>query len=158
MPRQVSTVLKNAIYRSDAGQRVFITLIEISHADLAAPLRFTSDAQDTVSGGQTFVPFPFELALPDENDGVPNCQLRVQNVHRDVVLAIRSVTSEPDFKIWVVLDDDTDRIEAGPWNLKLSVAEYDAFFVTADISGQYDLTREPFPGESYNSTHYPALS
>ena len=40
MARQVSTVLKNAIYRSDAGQRVFITLIEISHADLAAPLRF----------------------------------------------------------------------------------------------------------------------
>ena len=68
------------------------------------------------------------------------------------------MTSEPDFKIWVVLDDDTDRIEAGPWNLKLSVAEYDAFSVTADISGQYDLTREPFPGESYNSTHYPALS
>ena len=114
--------------------------------------------QTTTHMGENYTPFPFELALPDESDGVPNCQLRVQNVHRDVVLAVRSVTSAPDFKIWVVLDDDPDRIEVGPFNLKLQATEYDAFFVTADISGQYDLTREPFSGESYNSTHYPALS
>ena len=54
MARQVSEVLRNAIYRADAGQRVFITLIEISHPDLDEPLRFTSDGQTTTHMGENY--------------------------------------------------------------------------------------------------------
>ena len=154
--RPVSAVLKNAIYRSDAGERVFIVLIEIDHADLAEPLRFTSDRAETVSNGETYTPFPFSLALPSQAEGIAVSRLQIQNVHRDIVRTIRTLTSAPSFRIWVVLDDDPDRIEAGPWNMMLASTEYDQDFVTADIEGPSFLS-EPYPSNTYSVLDYPGL-
>ena len=153
--RAVSSVLKDAIYHSNT-ERVFIVLVEISHSTLSTPLRFTSDGADTIHDGDTYKPFQFKLSLPDEGDGVSASTLQIQNVHRDIVKIIRSLPTPPDFKILVVLDDDTNRIEAGPWNMKLAMTEYDDMAVSAEIQGP-SLLSEPYPGHSYNVIDYPSL-
>jgi len=44
----------------------WLVLLEISHPQLPAPLRLTSDGVATLSNGASYEPFPFEVTLPDE--------------------------------------------------------------------------------------------
>lgn len=44
-------------------------VLEISHPQLPAPLRLTSDGVATISNGASYEPFPFEVTLPDDAEG-----------------------------------------------------------------------------------------
>lgn len=156
MPHSVSSVLLDAIYK-EGTERVFIVLIEISHSDLDAPLRFTSDGQDTVSNGVTYQAYPFNITLPTDDDGAqPTATFRIANVDKRIVEAVRSLTTAPTFKIWVVLDDNPNRVERGPWKMSLEDFRYDANEVSARITVP-SLLSEPFPANTYNTVDYPGL-
>jgi hypothetical protein len=154
--RSVSAVLKEAIYKSHSS-RVFIVLVEINETTLLEPLRFTSDNVNTISNGNTYTPFPFSISLPDDDeDKIPSTVLQIDNVDRQIAQTLRELDDAPDFTLWVVLDDDPDRIEAGPFTMKLRNARYGLLTVQADIEGP-SLLEEPYPAESYNPVDYPAL-
>ena len=156
MSRAVSDTLKEAIYRSDT-ERVFIVLVTIRHPSLAAPLRFTSDAVETLHQGHTHVPFKFEVSLPtDEPDQPPSTVLQIENVDRQIAQTLRELDGAPHFVVTIVLDDDPDRIEAGPFTMKLVNARYGALTAQADIQGP-SLIDEPYPVDSYNPIDYPGL-
>lgn len=156
MPHTVSSVLTEAIY-SESTERVFIELIEISHEDLDEPIRLTTDGAETVSNGMTFLPYPFDIVLPnDDDESQPSAALNISNVDQRVIAAIRTVTTPATFKIWVVLDDDPDRIERGPWVMELQDIRYNATNVSARIVVP-SLLNEPFPSNTYNTVDYPAL-
>ena len=154
--RSVSDVLKDAVYRNNT-ERVFIVLLEIAHADLADPIRWTSDGSETSAFGDTFIPFPFQLSLPEETEsGWTGSRLQIQNVHRDLVEALRTITTAPTCKIWVVTDDDPDVIEAGPFTMRLKNVGYDAQTLEGEFIGP-SQEHEPFPGHSYDIESYPGL-
>lgn len=156
MPREVSDVLKRAVYGPNAGERVFLPMVEIDHEDLDEPLRFVDNGEPIEHGGNTYSQFQFDLVLPEVGAKLQQSTVQIQNVHRDIVNVIRTLTSPPDFRVFVVLDDDPERIEAGPWHLKLSQSDYDDLFVEAEITGP-NVIREPYPADSYNAEDYPAL-
>ena len=56
----------------------------------------------------------------------------------------------------VVLAASPDTVEAGPFNMTLVSAEYDAFVVTGELAFE-DVLNEPFPGHSYIPSEYPGL-
>lgn len=155
MSRSVSSVLKRAIYHSST-ERVFQMLHQIEHADLPEPLRYTSNGAPVVSGGVTYNPSPFRITLPTESEEVPSASFEIDNTDRVIVEAIRSISTKPDFSMWVVLDDDPDRIEAGPWRMRLSNARYNAANVQMNVEGP-SVISEPFPSKSYNSEDYPGI-
>ena len=156
MPHTVSSILLEAIYK-EGTERVFIVLIEIDHSNLVEPIRFTSDGQDTVSNGNTFMAYPFTITLPTDEDGAqPTASFRIANVDRRIIAAVRSLTSPPIFRIWIVLDDDPDRIERGPWTMQLQDFRYDENEITARITVP-SLLSEPFPAATYNTVDYPGL-
>ena len=95
MSRPVSLTFKQAVNAQETSE-AFLILITIDHPDLSQPIRVTSDAVDTTSRSNLFVAFPFELTLPaDSEDRPPRASLRIDNVDRQIVQAIRDITSAP---------------------------------------------------------------
>ena len=63
----------------------FLVLLEITHADLAVPVRVVNDTQNLTSNGIEFIGCPFNVTLPDDVAGqMPQAQLEVDNIGRDL--------------------------------------------------------------------------
>jgi hypothetical protein len=134
-----------------------LVLLTISHPDLAAPIRVTSDAVDTVSRGQTFVHFPFSITLPDERDDrPPAAQLSIDNVNRQIVAALRSIASAPTVTAEIVLGSQPDTVEAGPFEFSLRNAGYDAMTVAGEL-GYEELLDQRWPAEDFSPASHPGL-
>jgi len=62
-----------------------LVMLEITHAELAVPVRVVNDTQDLVSQGKTFLKCPFELMLPDDIEGqLPQATLSVDNIGQEL--------------------------------------------------------------------------
>lgn len=155
MPRSVSSVLQEAVYKNDTP-RIFIVVIEITHPHLSDVLRYCSNGETIQIGGEDYLPVPFSIALPEDGETIPSSTLQIQNIDLRMSAVIRAIPSPADFKMWVVLDDDYDRVEAGPWNLKLREGSYDFNTAQLTLEGP-DTFSEPFPYANYNRQDYPGL-
>lgn len=63
----------------------FLVLLEITHADLAVPVRVVNDTQNMTSNGIVYIGCPFNVTLPDDVAGqMPQAQLEVDNIGRDL--------------------------------------------------------------------------
>ncbi|MEY2653819.1 MAG: hypothetical protein RLZZ524_847 [Pseudomonadota bacterium] len=154
--RTLSTTATAAILGAQTGE-VFVVLLALAHAQLAATVRVTSDAIATVSNGDTYNPFPFTVALPGERgDRLAGAQLIIDNVDRSIVTALRQIGSAPTVTISVVLASSPDTIEAGPFVYTLKNASYDALTVQGDLAFE-DILNEAFPGHSFVPTSHPGL-
>jgi hypothetical protein len=144
MSRNVSATARQAVYEAETGE-AFLILLTLEHVDLSAPIRVSSDGVDTVSNGNTFTAFPFRLCLPEDSDErPPRAKLQIDNVDRQIVLAVRSVTGPISVKMEIVLASDPDTVEASFPDFELRDVSYDALVVEGELSLESFL-REPFP-------------
>ncbi len=89
--RRCASALTPGRYRRRAPVR-----LTISHPRLSVPIRVTDNDVDLVSGGDTYLACPFFLELPsDEEDRPPRARLRIDNVDRNQVRAVRLADSAP---------------------------------------------------------------
>lgn len=154
MPRPVSAVFQAAVNAQETGE-VFTTLVTIDHAALPVPLRATDDAVNVLSRGATFLAYPFELELPDDNaDRPPEARIAIDNVDREIVAAIRAVGSPPTVTIEVVLASDPDTVEASFDHFELTDARYDRLVVEGRLSLPA-LTLEPYPRKRFLPSAFP---
>lgn len=152
----LSTAARVAAY-SPFTDEVFLFLLTISHADLATPLRFVNDRAAIVSRGDTFLPYPFGIAMPDEReDAPPVVQLAIDNVSREITDAIRGLSPGPTITMELVLADSPDTLEAGPFACTLREMTYDPFVVQGSL-GFEDLFDKPYSAEAYTPDRFPAL-
>ena len=156
MSRTVSSITREAIYSAETGD-AFLILLTIDHANLTAPIRVTSDAVETVSRGTSFISFPFELTLPDDQENSsPRAKMVIDNIDRQIVEAIRSINSAASVLIEIVRAADLDVVEAQFIDFKLTNVSYDAQRVEGDLTIE-DFTAEPFPSASFSPSLFPAL-
>lgn len=156
MSRALSTAAKSAVFAQETGE-AFLILLTIDHADLGSPVRVVNNQTDITSRGDLYVGFPFEVTLPDEDpDGMAMVQLKIDNVDRQIVDSIRSVSSPPTVTLEVVMGSTPDTVEGGPFEMQLRNASYDAFVVTGSLSFEPVLS-EPFPGGSFIPSEFPGL-
>lgn len=154
--RGLSATMVAALYGQETGE-AFLVLLTIEHSSLASPIRVTSDSVNTVSNGNTFVPFPFEILLPnDPEDAVPTSRLRICNVSREITVALRTIPDAPTVKIQLVLASSPDTIEVEYSQFTLKSATYDASIVEGTLSGE-DFLVEPYPSGSMNPEEFPGL-
>lgn len=154
--RTLSSAAQAAITAAQTGE-AFLVLLALSHPQLAAPIRVTSDAVATVSGGDTFSPFPFTVQLPAERgDRLAGATLVIDNVDRSVVTALRSIGSGPTVTLKVVLASSPNTVEAGPFVYTLKNAKYDALTVEGELAFE-DILNEAFPGASFVPFSHPGL-
>jgi hypothetical protein len=154
--RSVSLTARQALYAQETGE-VFLVLLTIDHADLASPIRVSSDAVDTLSRGDTYVAFPFRLSLPEDGDDrPPRARLAIDNVDRTIVQSLRQIGSAPRVLIEVVRGADPDSIEAAFPDFELTDAHYDALTVQGDLTLESFL-REPYPAALFTPADFPGL-
>jgi hypothetical protein len=157
MPQQLSSQFIEAVNASETDE-AFLVLLTITHAELPEPIRVTSDSVETVSQGNTFVPFPFKIALPEvdsDSSGIL-ASIEIDGVDPRIVKALRKIQSYPMFKVEVVLASSPDTIEVTWPQFKLSNAKYDAQSVTGDLVLEL-LDQVPFPSGKFDPARFPGL-
>lgn len=156
MPRNLSATAKQALNAQETDQ-VFLMLVTISHPNLPLPLRFASNTQPVTSRGDTYLGWPFRVALPAEfDDQLPVVQLQIDNVDRRIMEGIRLLTSAPGVTLEVVLASSPDTVEAGPFNFSLKAADYDSLVITGVLAFE-DVLNEPYPAYTFTPAYFGGL-
>lgn len=156
MPRALSTTAKQAIH-SRIISEAFLMLVTIDHTDLATPLRFVNNTVDITSRSLLYRKCAFLVNIPPSRENqLPEVQITICNVDREIAASIRSLASAPSLVMELVLSSDPDTVEAGPFNLTLAMGEYDQFVVSGTLRYE-DILDEPFPSGSFDATRWPGL-
>ena len=156
MSRVISSLSRQSLYAGETGD-AFLVLLTLSHASLTEPIRVTSDSVDMVSRGDSFIAFPFEISLPDDEDGrPPRARLVIDNIDRRIVQAVRSLSAAPAVLIEIVRAADPDTVEARFVDFRLVNVTYDSSVVEGDLTVE-DFTAEPFPSASFSPSLFPGL-
>lgn len=142
---------------ADATGEVYLVLLTIEHADLAAPFRLVNNTVAIRSNGQDYEPFPFAFLPPEESeDGVPRATLEIDNVDQRIAAALRKLTSAPTATAQVILASDPDTIERDFPAFRVSSASWDVATVQGTLSARDD-SGEPACAWRYTPAQAPGL-
>jgi hypothetical protein len=169
MSRDVSLTARQAIAAPESDE-TWIQLLTITHPSLPEPVRVSSDPTQvldiddaqgpvygTVSRGQSYVHWPFEIHLPAEDgEQLPRVRLVIDNVDRRIAEGLRTIQGPPEVALEVVLASDPDTVEAGPFLMTLRRAVYDAAAISADLAFE-DILNQAIPGDSFTPATTPGL-
>jgi hypothetical protein len=168
--RTISATFRAVGHASERND-VPVLLLTLEHAQLATPIRISSDPTErvawddydvhygTVSRGETFVFYPFSLALPtDEEDGAPRTQITLDNVSRELTEAIEGLDprSPVSVTLEVVLASAPDTVEVSYPDFQLMNANYDAWTITGEITMDV-LFGEPVPCHTIIPSWFPGV-
>ena len=156
MSRDISTGARQSLNAPET-EDAFLILLTLSHADMAEPLRVTNGGEDVTSRGNLFTAYPFELSLPDDDAGQsPEARLVIDNIDRQIVRALRSLSTAPLVLIEIVRAAEPDVVEAKFEDFRLTNVSYDANLVQGNLTIE-DFTAEPFPAGTFTPGHFPGL-
>lgn len=155
--RQVSPAALQAMFAQQTAE-VFIPCLVIDHPSFAAPIRLAYDTAALVRAAGTYLPFAFEVTLPDQRDDqLPQVKITIDNTDLSVAQAIRSISGQPTVTLDVVLASQPDTIEAGPFYFVLSDAQADANTITGTLAYEEDIFSQQVPGQTYLPTNSPGM-
>ena len=155
MSRTTSATFRQAVF-SQETDKVFLPIITISHPSLGSPLRFVRDAYQITSGGNVYLPFPFNVTLPnDRDDGgqVKSVQLTIDNVDRSIIGTLRSIPDSPTLTLSIVLASSPDTVEFGPMTFSLQGVSYNADTITGTLVAE-DRLQNKVPGLTWNPVDF----
>ena len=156
MARSLTQTIRQALFAQNTNV-VVLLLVTIENEALEAPIRLTSNAVNTISRGNTFVRFPFDLTLPDDvEDRAPRAKLVVDNVSREIIGLVRTLPTQPRVTIEVIDAAAPDAVAETYGPFLFQNAEWDAMNVSGDLMID-DRSNEPFPEGTYNPVDFPAL-
>lgn len=156
MPRTLSSTAAIAANAQATGE-VFVVLLELDHPALAEPIRVADNSEDVVSGGETFVAYPFALVLPDDDgEKLPQAAVRIDNVDRVISDQLRALVTAPTAVVRVVLASQPDTVELIVSDLTLQSVQIDPLSITGTL-GYEDLLGTAFGSETYNPSTCPGL-
>lgn len=153
----LSTAAVAALQRMDDPQGL-LYLLTITGGGISAPVRLVNDSRELVSGGNTFLPLPFELVLPkDAAKEVPRAQLRMDNIGRELVTELEALEPGAELMatIQVVYRSTPNAIEH-EFTAPLGGVRVDAFSVSASV-GPTELLRRPVTNIRFDPTTAPGL-
>lgn len=154
--RPLSVLARAAAYAQETTE-VFLFLLTLEHESLQEPIRVVNDTSDLISGGYTYQAFPFEIVLPAQHeDQIPVGQLKIDNVNRRIVQAVRSISGPIDATIQIVLASQPDTVEWVYEGFKIRSVSYDALFVEGELRLE-EILVEPFPKDLFTPALFPGL-
>lgn len=156
MARALTLAARQSLTAQETDE-LWLILLTIEADGLAEPIRVVNDRQDLYSRGARYVAYPFELALPgDDGETVARVTIRIDNVDRRIVEALRTATGLPRATIEVVRRAAPDVVEAGPFSMTIAEARADALTVEAECVFE-DVLDAAFPAGQYTPADYPGL-
>lgn len=140
----VTQAFRDEAYSEGTGQ-AYLILVTVDHADLAAPLRFTSDGVATTSNGEIFTPLAFRAVLPDRTQGrAPQATLRLDNVNKTLLEALRGLQTAPTVDLQVVRASDPDTVEDEYLGMTVTGTDDDPAFIDLTLALE-NLAEARFP-------------
>ncbi len=158
MPRDLSTAALAALFAQETGEAL-IVLLELSHPTLAEPIRAANNHEPITSNGVDYPAYPFEASLAgEEEDRSPTARIRIDNVDRSIVRAVREIVGEPlTARLSIVLASTPDQVEVGPLNFKIRQVDYDAQVVEGELLLE-DVLNTPCPAHRFTPADFPGLA
>lgn len=166
MSRTISSGFKAKLHAQDSDV-VAAALLTITHADLASPIRLSTDptkrlSTDPLKYGTTsrsndydFV--PVAVVLPDEaDDAAPAASLEVDNADLGLITAVRSITDAADVAIEIIDTSDPDTVEISFPAMRVANVTYDRSVVRFGLEVE-GLQSEPFPGMAFLPSNFGGL-
>jgi hypothetical protein len=155
--RTFSSTLLSSLFEQQTNE-VLLFLLSIDHADWASPVLLVNDRADIVSNGDTYSSYPFDIQLPAEDPEQLQVQttIKLSNVDRQVIAALRELQTEPTVTVSLALASTPDTIEYGPANFILSSYDYNAIEITGKLTYE-DILSEPIPGDTFNPPDFPGV-
>lgn len=166
MPRALSAGYRQSI-EATASDELTVTLLRLSHADLAVTLRVNSDVVDYVYGGETYYGIGVPMPMLSDDESLPQAKVWIPNVDQRIGEAVLALSSAPSIEIeWVVKSDFDDAVPRQPLGtptveylaeqLYLRNVKCDAMGLSGDIVGK-DLSTEAWPKHRTTPQDCPAL-
>jgi len=166
LSRTLSSAFISALNDQETGE-VVVALLTVTHADLDAPIRLSSDPTvrtsddpliySTESRSNTFIFLPFTFTIPDDrSDATPRVRLEFDNIDRQMVALLRSILSPPSVLMEIVLASSPDTVEIELPSMVLG----DVTITDTTISGTLvvdPLINEPYPAGSFTPGAFPGL-
>lgn len=141
--RLLSPTFLRAIHAQDSEQ-VLLPLVRLSHPDWDDDVRLVPDWQPIMHQGAEYIPYAFEITLPDDDaEGLPVLRWVADNVSREIVMLMRGVTDKITARVVWVLASTPDFIEAGPFDVEMAAVEYDAQTLSGTMQIE-PILDEPF--------------
>ena len=166
----LSSDFKKITLASESDE-VLVCLLEISHPELAEPIRVSSDmteiyGYDEDSGdpiyvtrhqGKDFFAAPFSFTPPGtpEDGKMPQAKLIV-GVHPKIIQGIRDIHDRLTLKVVIVYASDPDVLIGSIPQLQLESVDYDAASITATLGFRHFLN-SPCPVKKFVPSLFPAL-
>lgn len=149
-----TAALKQLLFAEEMDEAI-ILLLTLDHPELSTPIRVCSDAVDVLSRGNTFISFNFNITLPLESgDSPPRAKLQIDNVDRQIIQTVRSISSAPNLTVEIVRSGDLDTVEVQFLDFTLNNITYNAMTVSGDLSFE-DFLREPYPAAVFDPARFP---
>lgn len=156
MSRELTEKFIKAI-NSEHTEEVFLILLKLNNAGWLAPFYFVNNNEAITSRGQEYIAYPFQIQLPNSlGDSLPTVTLKIDNIDKRIVDEIRKVTEPIDIEIEVILADEPDTVEIGPFKMEITNADYDALEVEGLVVFDYGLY-DSFPSDEFIPPNYPGL-
>lgn len=140
-----STQFLDAVIAASTDQ-AFLTLLTFTHPNLATPIRVTNNTQNVVSGGQTYIAFPFTLTPPSAGENAQTAGIAIANADRRVAQAIESLLDPVSVSIRIVLASSPNTVEYQFDGLNL-----------IDVSWTNDVLRGSLVREQYTREMFPLI-
>lgn len=138
MSRQLSSAALQSLFAQSTDQ-IWLTLVDIDHPELPSTLRFVDNTESLIVGVTTYVGVAFRFDLPADAEGaVKEARITIDNVGRQVVEVIRSITTPPTITIRIVRAAAPSEPELGPLSFTLRNVDYNAHSVSGRLTDDDD--------------------
>lgn len=155
MSNQLSQELLSQLYAQESDTP-FLTLVTLSHSSFT-DIRLVNNTEDITSNGLTYMAFPMKIVLSkDDGETAREVSIEFDNINRDLITAIRSVTTYISVKLVMVLSALPDQVQMSFEELKIQNISYNAAKVTAKLYMDNFLNTE-MTSERYTPSLYPGI-
>ena len=154
--RVISDDFRKEFYAPSTASTI-ISLLKVSHADLAEDLFLCNNNTDITSNGQLYTALGFNVNLPsDTEEGVPRVTLQIDNVDRQIVEVVRTVQTPLTIELALILSESPDVIEMGWFEFILRNIRYNRMTVEGELWYE-DVANDRFPKDFYVPSLFPGM-
>lgn len=151
----IPLTVRSAMY-AEHSEEVEVALVTITHDDLAAPVRVSSDPTSrlsteplrygTESRGEEYYFVLMSAIVPDDRKGTPpRVALVFENIEANFIETAQSFTTPATASIELVLASAPDTVIQAYRGLRIVRCSFD------EASATFDLSREPFVSEPFGA-------
>lgn len=161
MPREFSAETTRAMLGWGGGG-LLLSLIELDHPDMVAPVRLVENVENIIHNGNTYTACDIRVYRPDEGEGSKHTA-RIEIDNSDLVLTeyIRALTGQFTMTYTLVAATDLgasppefDTIEQGPITMNVKSISGNTTVVRIELEHR-NLSGEKFPKYVFDSINFP---